>query len=114
MVGYNGNFESRVTAGTNYTTYYIKFNDLDRHSQNWSDYVPGDSTVILALEAGSALETAVEAVLVAALGAVSADNPLATTTSTTTSTTTTSTTSTTTTTTSTTSTTTTTTTTAAP
>ena len=84
QVGYNNNFESHVTDGTNYSTYYIKFNDYDRASQNWSDYVHGDSTVIIAVESGSALETALEAVLVADLGAVSADNTLATTTTTTT------------------------------
>lgn len=84
MVGYNGNFESWVTDGTNYSTFYIKFNDLDRHAQNWSDYVPMDSTVIIAVESGSAAETAIEAVLESDLGAVAADNTLITTTSTTT------------------------------
>lgn len=83
-VGYNQNFESFVVAGTNYSTYYIRFADLDRAAQTMGDYVPMDSTVIIAVESGSALETALEAVLVADLGAVSADNTLATTTTTTT------------------------------
>ncbi len=84
MVGYNGNFESQVTAGTNYSTYYIKFKDQDQGLQSFGDYIAMDSSVIIAVESGSALETALEAVLVAALGAVSADNTLATTTTTTT------------------------------
>ena len=78
MVGYNQNFESQVTAGTSYSTYYIKFRDLDHAAQNWTDYVSMDSMVIIAVEAGSAFETALEAVLVAALGAVTADNTITT------------------------------------
>lgn len=84
MVGYNQNFESHVTPGTVYTTYYIKFNDLDRHGQNWTDYVSMDSTVIIAVPSGGALEPLLEAVLVASLGAVTADNTVVTTTTTTT------------------------------
>lgn len=84
MVGYNQNFESQVVAGTNYSTYYIKFNDFHKNAQNWSDYVHGDSSIIVAVESGSTLETALEAILVADLGAVSADNTLITTTTTTT------------------------------
>jgi hypothetical protein len=84
LVGYNQNFESHVTAGTNYSTFYIKFSDFDRDAQNWGDIVHGDSTVIIAVEAGSALETEIEAVLEADLGAVDSDNTLATTTTTTT------------------------------
>lgn len=84
LVGYNQNFESQVVDGTNYSTYYIKFNDFHKNAQNWSDYVNMDSTIIIAVEAGSALETDLEAILVADLGAVSADNDLITTTSTTT------------------------------
>lgn len=84
MTGYNQNFESYVNDGSNYTTFYIKFNDLDRHAQNWSDYVPVDSTVIIAIETGSALIALVEAVLEADLGAVAGDNTVVTTTTTTT------------------------------
>lgn len=83
-VGYNQNFESQVVDGTNYSTYYIKFGDFHQNAQNWGDYVRTDSTIIVAVEAGSALETDLEAILVADLGAVSADNTLATTTTTTT------------------------------
>lgn len=84
MTGYNQNFESYVTDGTNYSTFYIRFHDLDRTSQNWGDYVPMDSTVIVAVESGSAAETAIEAVLESDLGAVAADNTLVSTTTTTT------------------------------
>lgn len=86
MAGYNQNFESYVNSGTNYSTFYIRFNDYDRPSQNWSDYVNMDSMVIIAVESGSAAETAIEAVLESDLGAISADNTLATTTTTTTAT----------------------------
>lgn len=78
MVGYNQNFESHVTAGTNYSTYYIKFGELAANDRNWGAYVNIDSTIIIAVEAGSAFETDLEAILVAALGAVSADNTLTT------------------------------------
>lgn len=84
MAGYNGNFESWVSDGTIYDTYYIKFNEYFKGAYNWGDYVERDSMVIIAVESGSAMATALEAVLVAGLGAVSADNVCVTTTSTTT------------------------------
>lgn len=68
MMGYNGNYESWVTAGTTYDTYYIKFNDYDRSLQNWGDYVPEDNMVIVAVQKGSTEATAVSAILTAALG----------------------------------------------
>lgn len=82
--GYNQNFDSYVTDGTSYDLYYIKFNELDRSAYNWGDYVPIDSTVIIACESGSDFGTALEAVLEAALGTVAADITCPTTTSTTT------------------------------
>ena len=84
MVGYNQNFESYVTAGTNYSTFYLKFSDFDQNGQNWSDYVKMDSSIIIAVESGSALETALEAALETALPDISADNTIVTTTTTTT------------------------------
>jgi len=83
-VGYNQNFESYVADGTNYSTFYIRFSDLNTAGQTFGSYVPMDSTVIIAVESGGALETAIEAVLEADLGIVAADNTLATTTTTTT------------------------------
>jgi hypothetical protein len=74
MNGYNENFESWVSDGTTYTTYYIKFNEFDKSAYQWGDYIYEDSTVIIALQKDSAMETAVEAVLVAGLGAVVAQN----------------------------------------
>lgn len=74
MGGYNENFESYVNSGTTYSTYYIKFNDFDRSAYQWGDYVYQDSTVIIAVQAGSAMETALETVLNAGLGTVSAIN----------------------------------------
>lgn len=84
--GYNGNFEGYATAGTIYDTYYIKFNALDKSSYQWGDYIEEDSMVILAVPNAttSAVAVAVETILVAALGAVAADNVCITTTSTTT------------------------------
>ena len=84
MTGYNQNFESYVTAGTNYSTYYIRFTDFDKDLHLMGDYVPMANMVIIAVESGSAFETALEAALVDDLGAVSADNTLQTTTTTTT------------------------------
>ena len=84
MGGYNENFESWVSDGSTYDTYYIKFNEYDKSAYQWGDYIKEDSTVIIAAESGSAIATAIEAVLVAGLGAVASDNTCITTTSTTT------------------------------
>ena len=85
MMGYNGNYESWVTAGQVYDTYYIKFNDYDKASQNWGDYIPEDNMVIIAVQKGSSEATAVSAMLVAALGSpVDESGACVTTTSTTT------------------------------
>ena len=81
--GYNENFESWVTTGTIYTTFYIKFNALDKSTYNWGDYIPIDEMVIIAVETGSTEQTALEAILEAALGAAVDDNVCITTTSTT-------------------------------
>lgn len=81
MAGYNGNFESWVTDGTTYDTFYIKFNDFDKAAYNWGDYIPTDSQVIIACP--QALTAGIEAVLEAALGEVTEDNECVTTTSTT-------------------------------
>ena len=84
MNGYNENFESWVTDGTVYDTYYIKFNEYDKSAYQWGDYIHEDSTVIIA--APQALAQDIEDILVAALGAVTDESgPI---TSTTTSTTT--------------------------
>lgn len=85
MNGYNENFESWVSDGSNYTTYYIKFNEYNKSEYQWGDYIQEDNTVIIAAVAGSAIATAIEAVLVAGLGSVSSVNGVClTTTSTTT------------------------------
>lgn len=94
MNGYNQNFETYVTAGTLYDTFYIDFRAYDKDEYAWGDYVPQTSRVIIAVP--QAQTAAVEAILEAALGAVVEDNACITTTSTTTSTTSTTTTSTTT------------------
>ena len=83
MVGYNENFESWVSDGTTYDTFYIKFNELDKSTYQWGDYIHEDSTVIIAVPTGSP-STAVSTILVAALGAASGNNTCITTTSTTT------------------------------
>lgn len=81
-VGYNQNFESWVTAGTVYDTFYIKFNDFDRSTYQWGDYIFEDQTVIIAVP--RALTSGVQAILEAALGTVTNDLTCLTTTSTTT------------------------------
>lgn len=83
MVGYNENFESWVTDGTTYDTYYIKFNEWDKSAYKWSDYIIEDSMVIIA--APQDLAADIEDVLVTALGAVTDESaPITSTTSTTT------------------------------
>jgi len=84
LAGYNGNFESQVTDGTVYDLYYIKFLEYDRSAHNWGDYVPIDSTVVIAATTGGAYASALETALVAALGAVVSNNTCITTTTTTT------------------------------
>ena len=84
MAGYNQNFESWVTDGTVYDTFYIKFKNFDKSTESWGDYIPEDSMVIIAVQKGSAMETALETALENALGSVACDNACITTTSTTT------------------------------
>jgi len=100
MNGYNENFESWVSDGVTYDSYYIKFNEYDKSAYQWGDYIKEDSTVIIAVPQtqsnGSAnpIGGLIETVLEAGLGTVTADNSCITTTSTTTATPTTTTTST--------------------
>lgn len=84
MNGYNENFESWVTDGTNYNTYVIKFNAYDKSEYQWGDYIEEDQTVIIA--APTSVSAAIETILVAALGSVTANNTCITTTSSTTTT----------------------------
>lgn len=91
QTGFNGAYESYVTAGTYYDTYYLKFKEEDNIS--FEDASDQDETVIIAVPTGTG--TALEAILVAFAGAVtdySATDRTTTTTTSTTSTTTTSTT----------------------
>jgi hypothetical protein len=67
MAGYNENFESWVSAGTTYDTYYIRFNSLDQSTYQWGDYIHQDAFVIIAAPTGG-VATAIETVLAAALG----------------------------------------------
>ena len=91
MNGYNENFESWVSDGITYDTYYIKFNTYDKSTYQWGDYIFEDSTVIIAtpqtLSDGltpNPIGGLIELVLEAGLGTVTADNSCITTTSTTT------------------------------
>jgi len=84
MAGYNENFETYVNSGSNYTTYYIKFNEIDKTAQNWNANLATDSSVIVAVVTGSAVATEIEGVLEAALGTVVDNNACITTTTTTT------------------------------
>jgi hypothetical protein len=84
MNGYNENFESYVSAGKTYNSFYIKFNEYDKSAYQWGDYIMEDSTVILAVpQGGSDLTDEFEAILVGALGAVTDDNDCVITTTTT-------------------------------
>jgi len=71
MNGYNENFESYVSTGATYNTYYIKFNEVDKSAYKWGDYIIEDSQVIIAVpQSGSSpnIDAAISAVLTAALG----------------------------------------------
>jgi hypothetical protein len=71
MNGYNENFESYVSAGETYNTFYIRFNEYDKSAYQWGDYIMEDSTVIIAIpQGGGNLTSAFEAILVGGLGAV--------------------------------------------
>jgi hypothetical protein len=84
MGGYNENFESYVSSGSSYDTFYIKFNEYNKSAYVWGDYIPEDAMVIIAAVSGSAIATEIQTVLEAALGSVADDNTCITTTSTTT------------------------------
>ena len=68
IAGYNGNFESWVTPGATYDTYYIKFNEYYKGAYNWGDYITEDSTVIIAAVSGSNESNDVNDILAEALG----------------------------------------------
>jgi hypothetical protein len=86
MAGYNENFESWVSSGVTYDTYYIKFNEYNKAAYQWGDYIMEDSMVIIAAPNAdvSGIAAAIETVLEAGLGTVVNDNSCVTTTSTTT------------------------------
>jgi hypothetical protein len=89
MNGYNENFESWVSDGATYDTYYIKFNEYNKSEYQWGDYIMEDSTVIIAAPnaasqtGGATIAADIEAVLEAALGTVVDNNVCITTTTTT-------------------------------
>jgi len=72
MVGYNENFESWVSTGVTYDTYYIKFNEYNKSEYQWGDYIMEDSTVIIAApnSVTSGISAAITTVLEAGLGTV--------------------------------------------
>ena len=89
MNGYNENFETYVSTGVIYDTYYIKFNQFDKSGYQWGDYIHEDSMVIVAVPnadtpGNAGIAAAVEAVLEAGLGTVVDNNACITTTTTTT------------------------------
>jgi hypothetical protein len=69
MAGYNQNFESWVSSGVTYDTFYIKFNEYNKSEYQWGDYIMEDSMVIIAVQSGSSEATSVNSILTAALGA---------------------------------------------
>jgi|LakMenE18May11ns_1017448.scaffolds.fasta_scaffold9862573_2 hypothetical protein len=72
MNGYNENFESWVSDGVTYDTYYIKFNEYNKSEYQWGDYIMEDSTVIIAAPNAttSGISAAITTVLEAGLGTV--------------------------------------------
>lgn len=91
---WNQAFQSYVTPGTFYDTYYIKFYAQDDHQTSWNPAVVMDNTVIVAFPTGTG--GAFETLITGYLGAPTDQSALNSTTTTTTSTTSTSTSSTTT------------------
>jgi len=85
MNGYNENFESWVSNGVTYDSYYIKFNELDKSAYQWGDYIQEDSTVIISAPnaSTSGIANLIENVLEAALGTLVNGNACITTTTTT-------------------------------
>jgi hypothetical protein len=81
MVGYNENFESWVSDGTTYDTFYIKFNEYGKSNYVWGDYITEDSTVIIAVP--KAASSTLQAILEDALGTPEGGNTCITTTTTT-------------------------------
>jgi len=87
MNGYNENFESYVDASKTYNSFYIKFNEYDKSAYQWGDYIMEDSTVIIAIpQGGNNLTASFQAILEAALGDVTDNDPNCVITTTTTST----------------------------
>ena len=89
MGGYNENFESYVSAGAVYDSYYIRFNEFDKAAYQWGDYIHMDNIVMIAApnadsDGGSGIAADIEAILVAGLGTVVDNNTCITTTTTTT------------------------------
>lgn len=84
MIGYNQNFESYVSAGAIYDTFYVKFNEVDKSAYQWGDYIEIDATVAIAVIQGSAVATELQTLLEAALGVLPEDQACETTTTTTT------------------------------
>jgi hypothetical protein len=84
MGGYNENFESWVSTGTTYDSYYVKFNEYDKSAYQWGDFIHQDSSVIIAVPNSdtSGIAVLIEAVLEAALGTVVDNNTCVTTTTT--------------------------------
>jgi hypothetical protein len=89
MNGYNENFESWVSDGVTYDTYYIKFNEYNKSEYQWGDYIMEDSTVIIATPqtqgngSSNPIGGLIETVLEAGLGTVANSNACITTTTTT-------------------------------
>lgn len=83
MNGYNENFESWVSGGTTYDTYYVKFNEYSKSAYSWGDYIKEDAMVIIAVPQGSGAAASVDAILEDALGVIEFDNACVSTTTTT-------------------------------
>lgn len=76
MNGYNENFESYISSGVTYDSYYIKFNEYDKAAYQWGDYIMEDSTVIIAAPNAttSGIADAIETILEVALGTLTGNN----------------------------------------
>lgn len=63
MNGFNQNFESYVTDGVIYDTITIRFNEYNKAAYQWGDYIPQDSTVIIAIPQGDLSNELIEGII---------------------------------------------------
>lgn len=70
LSAYNQTYETYATSGIVYDTYYIKYNEFEKGTGNWSDNVSFDATTIISIPQGNPINTALQTMLIARLGSL--------------------------------------------